>query len=75
MSACTHIMRFANVAWNVDDARIGTSLYRERTTLYPASLYAETRIAPMRCHYYDDFAVSHFYPYLKPDLLWPTSMM
>ena len=30
----------------------------------------------MRCaRYYDDFAVSHFYPYLKPDLLWPTSMM
>jgi hypothetical protein len=30
----------------------------------------------MRCaRYYDDFAVSRFYPYLKPDLLWPTSMM
>ena len=42
-------LRFANVAWNVDDAQIGTWLYRERTTLYPASLYAETRLAPMPC--------------------------
>jgi len=46
------------------------------TTLYPASLYAETSTDAMRCaRYYDDFAVSQFYPYLKPDLLWPTSMM
>jgi hypothetical protein len=58
----------------------GTWLYRERIGNDVVSGFAvrgdQTCADAMRCaRYYDDFAVSHFYPYLKPDLLWPTSMM
>src|SRR5271163_1987952 len=47
------------------------------TTLYPASLYARPdlrRYDAMR-PLLRRLAVYHFYPYLKPGLLWPTSMM